>query len=108
MAMFLCKDTDRPILIEAFTTYVRPFLEYYSPVWSPTSVALVNDFESVQRRFTKRLPGFKLISYDDRCARLGIDHLELRRLRVDLILYYVIKSSTVLFYCRLMIFHHCS
>jgi len=57
---FLCKDTD--ILITAFTTYVRPLLEYCSPVsWSPKSVALVNDLESVQRRFTKRLLGFKLI-----------------------------------------------
>ena len=60
---FLCKDTD--ILIKAFTTYFRPLLEYCSPVWAPTSVGLVNDLESVQRRFTKRLPGFKLISYDD-------------------------------------------
>ena len=47
-------------------------------------------------------PGFKLISYDDRCARLGIDRLELRRLRADLILCY--KILHVLFYCRLMIF----
>jgi len=88
MAMFLCKDTD--ILIKAFITYVRPLLEYCSPVWSPTSVALVNDLESVQRRLTKRLPGFKLINYDDRSARLGIDRLELRRLRADLILCYKI------------------
>ena len=91
---FLCKDTD--ILIKAFTTYVRPLLEYCSPVWSPTSVGLVNDLESVQRRFTKRLPGFKLISYDDRCARLGIDRLELRRLRADLILCYKILHGLVL------------
>ena len=92
--MFLCKDTD--ILIKAFTTYVRPLLEYCSPVWSPTSVALVNDLESVQRRFTKCLPGFKLINYDDRCVPLGIDRLELRRLRADLILCYKILHGLVL------------
>jgi len=92
--VFLCKDTD--ILIKAFTTYVRPLLEYCSPVWSTTSVGLVNDLESVQRRFTKSLPGFKLISYDDRCARLGIDRLELRRLRADLILCYKILHGLVL------------
>ena len=56
MQVFLCKDTD--ILIKAFATYVRPLQEYCSPVWSPTSVALVNDLESVQRRFAKRLPDF--------------------------------------------------
>jgi len=48
---------------------------------SPTSVTLPNDLESVQRRFTKRLPGFKSHSYDDRCARLGIDRLELNKIR---------------------------
>jgi len=71
-------------------------LECCSPVWSPTSLTLVNDLESVQRRFTKRLPGFKLISYDDRCARLGIDRLELRRLRADLTLCYKILHGLVL------------
>jgi len=91
---FLCKDPD--ILIKAFSTYVRPLLEYCSPVWSPTSVTLVNDLESVQRRFTKRLPGLKSLSYDDRCARLGIDRLELRRLRADLILCYKILHGLIL------------
>ena len=38
---------------------------------------LVNEQESVQHRFTKRLPGFNLFTYDNRCARLGIDRLEL-------------------------------
>jgi len=50
---FLCKDVKN--LITAFTTYVRPMLEYCSPVWSPVSVSLINQLESVQRRFTKRL-----------------------------------------------------
>jgi len=29
-------------------------LEYCSPLWSPVSIQLVNQLESVQRRFTKR------------------------------------------------------
>ena len=59
------------------------------------SVTLVNELESVQRRFTKRLPGFNLFTYDDRCARLRIDRLELRRLRADLILCYKILHGLV-------------
>jgi len=43
---FMCKDVDN--LIKAFTTYVRPMLEYCSPVWSPASSNLVNYVESVQ------------------------------------------------------------
>jgi len=58
------------------------------------SVTLINELESVQRRFTKRLPGFNLFTYDDRCARLGIDRLELRRLRADKILHGLVSLSS--------------
>ena len=91
---FSCKDVN--ILCKAFTTYVRPILEYCSPVWSPVTVTLINQLESVQRRFTKRLPGFQLLLYDERCALLGLDRLELRRIRADLIFCYKIIRGLVL------------
>jgi len=52
-------------------------LEYCNPVWSQISINLINQLESVQRRFTKRLPGFQSLPYNDGCTRLGIDRLEL-------------------------------
>ena len=69
------------ILCKAFTTYVRPMVGYCSPVWSTVAVTLINQLESIQRRFTNRLPGFQTLPYDERCALLGLDRLELRRLR---------------------------
>ena len=80
---FLSRDND--ILIRAFITYVRPNLEYCSPVWSPSTPGLINCLESVQRRFTKKLSGMSALSYDQRCAHLKLERLELRRLRQDLI-----------------------
>jgi len=47
---------DPPTIMKAFLVYVRPILEYASCVWSPQSVGLVKEIESVQRRFTKRFP----------------------------------------------------
>ena len=47
---------------------------------------LVDSIESVQRRFTKYLPGFSSVSYSERLKRLKFDNLELRRLYIDLIL----------------------
>ena len=41
--------------------------------------------ESVQRRFTKRIPEVASLSYPERLKFLGLDTLELRRLRTDLI-----------------------
>ena len=48
---FLSKD---PMLrTKAFTVYVRPMLEYCSPVWSPCHIGNINKLDSVQRMFTK-------------------------------------------------------
>ena len=48
-------------LKRAFITYVRPLLEYASPVWSPSHIYLINEIESVQRSFTERLPGMRTL-----------------------------------------------
>jgi len=45
---------------------------------------------SIYWRFTRT--GFKLISYDDRCAHLGIDRLERRRSRADVICYKILHG----------------
>jgi len=63
---------------------------------SPVAVMLINQLESVQRRFTKQLPGFQTFLYDKCFALLGLDRLELRRLRADLILCYKIIQGLVL------------
>ena len=83
---FVSRDTAT--LIKAFKTYVRPILEYSSSVWSPVYRVEIDRIESVQRRFTKRLPGFAKYDYETRLSLLDIDSLELRRLFNDLILVY--------------------
>jgi len=90
---FLSKDCN--LLTQAFITYVRPLLEYCSPVWSPGYVTLINKIESVQRFFTKRLNGLQSISFDDRLAMLGLERLELRCLRFDLLMCYKIIYNYV-------------
>ena len=55
---FLSRDTNNLIL--AFKIYVRPLLEYVSPVWTvwfPTHVMLIRSVETVKLRFAKRLLG---------------------------------------------------
>ena len=79
---------DAATLWRAFTVYVRPMLEYATCVWSPHGVGQVNRIESVQRKFTKRLPGYDSLDYKSRLMRLHADSLELRRLRYDLIYTY--------------------
>jgi len=70
-------------------------LEYATCVWSPHSVRLVNKIESVQRRFSKRFTCYIDLRYCERLATLGLDRLELRRLRFDLIYVYKILYGMV-------------
>jgi len=67
-------------------TYVRPILEYCSPVWSPHHKYLINKIESVQKVFTKRLPDLWNLPYSQRLASLNIQSLEHRRILSDLTL----------------------
>ena len=76
---FVSQDVNLLGLMRAFITYVRPIVEYNSVVWSPSSAHDIDAVERVQRRFTKRLPGLKNMSYDQRMKILQLPSLELRR-----------------------------
>ena len=55
----------------------------------------INLIESVQRRFTKRLPGYVSLDYDSRLTKLDLESLELRRMHLDLILVYKILFGLI-------------
>ena len=91
-----CFTSREPILlVKAFITYVRPLLEYASCIWSPFKLKLIDKIESVQRHFTKKLYGLYNFSYENRLKHLGIESLELRRLKNDLIMYFKILHNLV-------------
>lgn len=78
-------------LLQLYKTYVRPKLEYSSPVWSPSSKQGIEKIEKVQRRFTRTIckrSNIPYNSYSDRLSKLGIHSLEYRRAMFDLIFMY--------------------
>ena len=70
--------------------YVNPILEYAGSTWSPSTITNIKKVESVQKRFTKLLKDLLVVDYQNRLSTLGLDSLELRRLRADLTLTYKI------------------
>jgi len=52
--------------------------------WSPHLKCDTERIEKVKGQFTKRLYGFKHLSYEECLAKLGIPSLELRQLHLDL------------------------
>ena len=76
------RSSDPKLLCRAYTTYIRPLLEYASEVWSPCLVGQVNEIENVQRVFSRRL--FRRCarapnSYRERLKYFELETLESRR-----------------------------
>ena len=73
----------------AFCTYVRPIVEYASPIWSPHTQKDTNLLENVQRRFTKSISKLHYLPYTARLSSLNIPTLACRRI---LILIFALSS----------------
>ena len=84
---------DPIILKRAFSVYVRPIVEYVSPVWCPHLMKYITTIERVQRIFTKFVPSVSSLSYNNRAATLKLYLLEIRRLQTDLTTYYKILNN---------------
>ena len=62
-------------LCRVFISYVRPILEYNTPVWNPWLIQDIKCVERVQRFFTRALfvrVKLPTMSYTDRLANLGL------------------------------------
>ena len=92
---FAFVSRDIVMLLRAYTTYVRPLLEFNMIVWSPLLKCDISSVEKVQRKFTKRLPGYGDLSYVERRAKLNLKTSELRRLRYDLVMCYKIVFNII-------------
>ncbi len=84
-------DSKRFLIL--YKSFVRPLLEFCSPVWNPTTKSLSNLIEKIQKRATKLVPFLRNLSYPERLRSLNLDSLEFRRKREDLILLYKINNS---------------
>ena len=86
---------DPVLLTRAYTTFVRPVLEYCSVVWSPYLLKDLDAIEGVQRYFTRRIYSHRSFTYHERLRLLGLESLEVRRLRFDLIMCFKIIHNMV-------------
>ena len=76
---------SRVFLLDMYSIFVRPLLESNTSLWSPYLVSDITLVERVQRRYTKRFPGLQENSYTERLQILGLESLEHRRLKFDLV-----------------------
>ena len=84
---------DKEIFSMLYKSLVRPHLEFASCVWSPQHKYNKDALERVQRRATKLVPGLYNLSYSDRLKELGLETLEYRRRRADMLETYRILNG---------------
>ncbi len=94
--VFSTKDSS--LLTFAYCVYVRPQLEFCTEVWSPSLKKDIECVERVQHHFTYRV--FQrcfdnMPCYEDRCLVLGLQSLEMRRLKNDLKMCFKIMTGVV-------------
>ena len=90
---FYCHNLK--LLKKCYITYVRPLLEYCTPIWQPCKIQNINKLENVQRYFTRRLFPKAAFSYRERLFLLELEGLESRRLKADIKMYYKIIHGLV-------------
>ena len=76
---------DAEMMSKIIKSIIRPKLEYAQVVWAPHLINHSKKIERVQRTATRMIPELENLEYEDRLKRLGLESLEDRRTRGDLI-----------------------
>jgi hypothetical protein len=90
---------DRFTFVRLYKQYVRPHLEFSTPAWAPWLAGDREVLEKVQEKAVKMVAGLKGRTYEERCAELGLESLQERRVRQDMALVhkYMAKQDQTLF-----------
>uniref|UniRef100_A0AC35GPB0 Reverse transcriptase domain-containing protein n=1 Tax=Panagrolaimus sp. PS1159 TaxID=55785 RepID=A0AC35GPB0_9BILA len=85
------RSTSPKLLLQMYHTYVRPLVEFATPVFNPSARKLVDKLEKVQRvavrlifSRSRDLRPYSNAPYEEKLQMLGIESLETRRNKFDL------------------------
>ena len=79
------KSREYDAMITLYRSLVIPILEYCSVLWSPSSVGLIQQLESIQWSFLRKIRGINCHNYWECLERMKMYSLERRRERYRII-----------------------
>jgi hypothetical protein len=71
---------------------VRAHIETSVIIWNPYTSEMIDAIESVQKRATRMIPGYRDMTYEERNKSLDLPSLRYRRIRMDLLETYKILN----------------
>ena len=80
-------------ILMLYKSLIRPHIEQYTQFLYPYLQTDINRIEKVQRNVTRLIPNYKFLEYEERLNLTGLQSLEKRRIRTDLILVYKILNG---------------
>jgi hypothetical protein len=80
-------------ILKLYKAFVRPLLDYSSVVWNPHTLYSINNIERVQRRMCRLISEIRHLSYRQQLSYLGLNSLQTRRLRFQLITIFKIYNG---------------
>jgi hypothetical protein len=83
------------MFLPIYYSLIRPILEYASCAWNPHHARNITLLERTQARATKLVKEIRHLEYEDRLRYLGLQKLETRRYRADLIMVYKMLNGLV-------------
>ena len=89
-----CHFRDKDIFKKLYIQYVRPHMEFASPVWSPWLEQDIQILEKVQKRAVGMISGLRGENYEDKCKELKLETLQLQLDKQDLQEMYKIMTGT--------------
>lgn len=89
------KFLDTRAMTLLYKSLVLPLLDYCSVAWCPFYVKDIEALEKVQRRFTRILPVFRNLPYEERLVKYNLSSLHMRRTTFDLICMYKIIHGLI-------------
>ena len=76
---------DKHTFVRLYVRYVRPHLEFCTPAWNPCGLQDKNVLEKIQMRAVNMISGLRGVTYKEKLQEIGLDSLEMRRLKADLL-----------------------
>ena len=78
-------DRTKDVMLQLLKSYVRPRVEFCSPLWSPVDIRNIQRIEEIQRTFIRKITGLHSENYWERLKSLGVMSLQRRRERYVII-----------------------